>query len=429
MADKTKTPQQKEAEKERRAKVQNTKGFKLFAVNYGLTETGKKQLSNSRTLYSIATRNGNLTYEDIENYWLKNPKISKDPTYQKSIHKKEVKPLTTSLKKSVEKASKIVEVKPVEKALEQVQVKPVATSVKKPLEQVEVNPQKVLDIFFKSYGVNATGRKKMMNDNRVKELLKKGNTYPGLYFDILYSYSQNKSLHNISNPIHKDNRHEIFYPFIDDLEEDNTVINIDTINNCLSKTFIPFVNKKEEEKIFANIGIYKLYKWFTFGNSNDCLIHAFFTVTSEKYRQLSRYDRVHAVSEFRRVTLPKLLSHNYHHLIKLPVKLRDSEHERDKTIKLLESNDFLDDSIINLLAELFNVQIVLFEHSASSPGENTLTRINVKSNTLYFLYNDGNNHFSAISLEYEYILENIWYFETAGEDDEFLIELYKWAPP
>ncbi|NBV29069.1 hypothetical protein EBS02_08670, partial [bacterium] len=115
MEDKTKTPQQKKAEKEkRRAKVQTTKGFKLFAQNYRLTETGKKQLSNSRTLYSIATRNGNLTYEDIENYWLKNTKISKDPKYQKSIHKKEVKPLATSVKKPVEE-------------------KPLATSVKKPV--------------------------------------------------------------------------------------------------------------------------------------------------------------------------------------------------------------------------------------------------------------------------------------------------------
>jgi hypothetical protein len=121
------------------------------------------------------------------------------------------------------------------------------------------------------------------------------------------------------------------------------------------------------------------------------------------------------------------LSRNYYHLIKLPPKLQESEHERNKTINLLESNDFLDDSIINLLAQLFNVQIVLFEHNASSPRENTVTRINVDSNTLYFLYNDGNNHFSAISLEYEHIIGNIWYFVTAGEDDEFLNGLYRWA--
>ena len=409
MADKTKTSEQIEADKKRRAEITNTTDFEQFAKEYKLTELGKKQVSKSKTLHNLLKEKSILTYQDIKSYWMsdKAKRYRDDNKYATPKDKTVEKPKTS-----------------------------VATSVVKPVVNPVVNPktsettskdtEKVLPKgfteFIKNFDLNKKAKKILLEDDQFKELMKDENITSNEYAHVFIAskYFSNKDLYLVSDAVHGINPHEIFGSFIDNLGElHDKVFPVKYVDEALSETFTEYLNTIEDTP-FGKIDRVSLNKWHTSGSDNDCLIHAFFTITSPKYRELSLYDKRHAVNEFRRVTLTDLLE-KHHEYINIDPYFNDPMN-RATTIKLLSSIDFLNDRICGLLATLFNIQIILFEENASAPGIVT-NRVNPEATEVYFMYNKDNIHFSAISLFEDNGTEQIWSWTITNDDNDDFINL------
>jgi hypothetical protein len=123
----------------------------------------------------------------------------------------------------------------------------------------------------------------------------------------------------------------------------------------------------------------------TSGSKNDCLIHSILICVSKEFRHLSLNDKNFIAHYFRRYILPQTQSFN-----------------ADK-IKVLKSEDFLQDDILEKINEYYNINIISVVDTVTGQQHTgqvvSVYALETPKPNCFLIHNVGNRHFSAIYLK------------------------------
>lgn len=162
------------------------------------------------------------------------------------------------------------------------------------------------------------------------------------------------------------------------LSSDNTTVRITLPHEELSVKEFP-------DKI--NLNNFKIMN--TSGTNNDCLIHAFLTSVSQKFRLLPTENKDEIASEFRRSILLDIYSNS---------DFTTNREEKKRFINEIKSTGNLDVSLLAFLGEKYNINILLKDREHPSGITDWLVLENKKETTVdvIIIYNPGKNHFESI---------------------------------
>lgn len=261
--------------------------------------------------------------------------------------------------------------------------------------------------YAKFIGLNRRGKKTLKRDPTIKSLLEKPDT------DV--NELLNSGIEIDPKLLRSPNDRTIFHSLIDNIEIGRP-LNVRRVEKAVMNSFKGY-EVTFESTLFGKIREKEIRKWQTLGSNNDCLIHSFLTVTSETYRRLPTVSKIHASNEFRRITLPKIIELQ-HELVKTILNTQD---KITAMINLLLSTEFLDDTIIGILASIFGIRVVVFQENIPLFPRLSVTQLNETAKNTFFIYNNSNVHFSAVSL---FDTEDIWTIQLKPDyDDPLILEM------
>jgi hypothetical protein len=138
------------------------------------------------------------------------------------------------------------------------------------------------------------------------------------------------------------------------------------------------------------------------GDSNDCLIHSFLTATCPNFRRLRRPQKEQFAHSFRVDLLPKYPEIQAYIEGSTPDNAGRTAHDR------LFGEFFLGDEDLQAICRVFRVNVVIVQ-GARRVGRHTdpammISFIEYDDERVFFIYNNGTNHFESIRPSRSYYL-------------------------
>jgi len=128
-----------------------------------------------------------------------------------------------------------------------------------------------------------------------------------------------------------------------------------------------------------------LVVYYTSGDYNNCLLHSFFMVTSEAYRNLSNNNKNKFINQYRKYLINNEEGIRFN---------KDDLHD-------IRGDGFLEDTVGRVLGEYFGICILFI--TIQKQGESHVLDIQIYDNTktknqvnVYIIFNSGNRHFSGV---------------------------------
>ena len=155
-------------------------------------------------------------------------------------------------------------------------------------------------------------------------------------------------------------------------------------------------------------GTWNIY--VTSGDNNNCLIHSFLMATSPLFRRLETNNRQVIARLFRSkyFAITILDSLNDQAIINAAGALKDGETiktQKENIRKRLNSKEFLTDVELTILANYFNMHIIVLCPSGIVGQKNTKLQVfgepNNSDDTIFIQNQDGNTHFQGVSIKKE----------------------------
>lgn len=192
-----------------------------------------------------------------------------------------------------------------------------------------------------------------------------------------------------------------------DLTEEQ-VRNLRTLEalNTFIKAHFPYINENIEAQRgsiydFMKYGsdkegsvlksLKKMKRIKTSGDANDCLIHSFLTATCKAFRKLPDPLKISVARSFR------------HHLYPRFKEIKDileREGKTGPTYRRIFKKQFLNDFDINTLADIYNLNILLFQGEVTGQQPPMITSIEKGGdNPFYTISNYENIHFESVQQE------------------------------